>query len=138
MPAPAGSVKEAAQGRLKKAPALEDDPEREVQRATRADERARELQVGAGVDEEPRVLVAEPEPTKLVEAPAHDALILERSLEGLRWVLRRRHTSFNEQTRSELLAERKAWLRTGCARLRADRVRVARRRAKEARWPTTR
>ena len=138
MPALAESVKEAAQGRLKKAPALEDDAEREVQRATRTDERARELQVGSRVDEEPGVLVAEPEQTKLVEAPAHDALILERSLEGLRWVLRRRHTSFNEQTRSELLAERKAWLRTGCARLGAGHVRVARRRAKEARWPTTR
>jgi len=37
MPAPAESVKEAAQGRLKKTPALEDDAEREVQRATRTD-----------------------------------------------------------------------------------------------------
>ena len=116
MPARAESVKEAAQGRLKKAPALEGDAKREVQWATRTDERARELQVGSRVDEEPRVLVAEPEQTKLVEAPAHDALILERPLEGLRWVLRRRHTSFNEQMRSELLAERKAWLRRGCGR----------------------
>ena len=117
---------------------LDDDAEREVERAARADERARELQVGSGVDEDPRVLGFEAEEPELIEAPTDDALILERSLEGLRWVLRRRHTSFNEQTRSELLAERKAWLRTRCARLGAGHVRVARRRAKEARWPTTR
>ena len=71
---------------------LDDDAEREVERAARADERARELQVGSGVHEEPRVLGFEAEEHELVEAPANDALILERSLEGLRWVLRRRHT----------------------------------------------
>jgi hypothetical protein len=92
MPAPAESVKETAHGRLKKAPALEDDAEREVQRATRTDERACELQVGSGVDEQPRVLVTEPKEPELVETPGRDALILERSLEGLWWVFRRRHT----------------------------------------------
>ena len=82
----------AARRRVKRGIVLEDDAEREVERAARADERARELQVGSGVDEEPRVLGVEPEEHELVEAPAHDALILERSLEGLRWVFRCRHT----------------------------------------------
>ena len=71
---------------------LDDDAEREVKRAARADERARELQVGSGVDEDPRVLGFEAEEPELVEAPTDDALILERSLEGLRWVFRCRHT----------------------------------------------
>jgi hypothetical protein len=84
MPAPRRGVKRGI--------VLEDDAEREVERAARADERARELQVGCGVDEEPRVLGVEAEEPELVEAPAHDLLILERSLEGLRWVLCRRHT----------------------------------------------
>ena len=82
----------AGQRGVKRSLVLEDDAERQVERTTRTDERARELQVGARVDEQPRVLVAEPEKPELVEAPAHDALILERSLEGLRWVFRRRHT----------------------------------------------
>ena len=82
----------AGQMGVKRRRVLEDDAERQVERAPRTDERARELQVGAGVDEEPGVLVAEPEEPELVEAPAHDALILERSLEGLRWEFRRRHT----------------------------------------------
>jgi hypothetical protein len=71
---------------------LDDDAEREVERAARADERARELQVGSGVDEDPRVLGFEAEEPELVEAPTDDALILERSLERLRWVFRCRHT----------------------------------------------
>jgi mannose-6-phosphate isomerase-like protein (cupin superfamily) len=96
-----------------------------VERASRTDERAGQLHVGARVDEEPRVLVAEAEESELFEAPADDALLLERSLEGLRWVLRRRHTSFNDEMRPELLAERKASLRTRCAHLAAARVRVA-------------
>ncbi len=82
----------AARRGVKRGIVLEDDAEREVERAARADERTRELQVGSCVDEEPRVLGVEPEEPELVEAPAHDALILGRSLEGLRWVLRRRHT----------------------------------------------
>ncbi len=62
-----------------------------MKRAPRADERARELQVGSGVDEDPRVLGFEAEEPELVEAPTDDALILERSLERLRWVFRCRH-----------------------------------------------
>ncbi len=84
MPAPRRGVKRGI--------VLEDDAEREVERAARADERTRELQVGSCVDEEPRVLGVEAEEPELVEAPAHDLLILERWLEGLRWVFRRRHT----------------------------------------------
>jgi hypothetical protein len=71
---------------------LDDDAECEVERAARADQRARELQVGSGVDEDPGVLGFEAEEPELVEAPTDDALILERSLEGLRWVFRCRHT----------------------------------------------
>ena len=62
-----------------------------MERATGPDQRSGELQVRARVDEEPRVLVAEPEKPELLEAPADDALILERQLEGLWWVFRRRH-----------------------------------------------
>ena len=82
----------AGQMGVKRRRVLEDDAERQVERTPRTHERARELQVGSGVDEEPRVLVAEAEKPELVEAPAHDGLILERSLEGLRWEFRRRHT----------------------------------------------
>jgi hypothetical protein len=57
--------------------ALDDDAQREMQRTTSADDRARQLKVGARVDEHPRVLVTEPEEPELLEAPAHDALILE-------------------------------------------------------------
>lgn len=77
---------------VKRRRVLEDDTERQVERTSRTHERACELQVGSGVDEKPRVLVAEPEEPELIEAPAHDALILERSLEGLGWEFRRRHT----------------------------------------------
>ena len=84
MPAPHRGVKHRI--------VLQDDAEREVERAARADERARELQVGSGVDEDPRVLGFEAEEPELIEAPTDDALILERSLERLRWVFRCRHT----------------------------------------------
>jgi hypothetical protein len=57
--------------------ALDDDAQREVQRTTCADDRARELEVGPRVDEHPRVLVTESEEAELLEAPTHDALILE-------------------------------------------------------------
>ena len=69
MPAPPRSVKNRG--------LLDDDAQRKVQRAPCTDERPRQLQVGARVDEHPRVLVAEPEAPELLEAPAHDALILE-------------------------------------------------------------
>lgn len=85
------SVKEFAQDRLKAGVRSDDDAKREVQRAARTDQRSRQLQVCARVDEHPRVLVTEPEAAELLEAPAHDALILERVLVG-RWVLRCRHT----------------------------------------------
>ena len=84
-------------GSVKDGVVLDDDAEREVQRTPCADERARQLQVGARVDEHPRVLVAEPEAPELLEAPAHHALILERELEGGWWVLSRRHTFYNDQ-----------------------------------------
>src|SRR6188474_130280 len=57
--------------------ALDDDAQREMQRTTCADDRARQLEVGPRVDEHPRVLVTEPEEAELLEAPTHDALILE-------------------------------------------------------------
>ena len=50
-----------------------------MERAARADERARQLEVGARVDEQPAVLVPEAEKPELVEAPADDALILGES-----------------------------------------------------------
>ncbi len=73
-----------------------------------ADERARQLEIGARVDEHPGVLVTEAEEAKLLEAPSHHALILERELEGGWWVLCRRHTSSNDGYPRELLTERKA------------------------------
>ena len=57
--------------------ALDDDAQREMQRTASADDRARQLEVGPRVDEHPRVLVTESEETELLEAPTHDALILE-------------------------------------------------------------
>jgi hypothetical protein len=74
MTAPRGGVKEAF--------ASDDDAQREVQRAPCADEGARQLEVCAGGDEHPGVLVTEPEETELLKAPTHHALILERKLEG--------------------------------------------------------
>ena len=61
-----------------------DDAEREVERAARTHEGARQLQVGARVDEHPGVLLAEAEEPELVEAPAHDALVLRGQLVRLR------------------------------------------------------
>ena len=48
---------------------LEDDAKREVKRAAGADERAGQLEVGARVDEQPGVLLAEAELLVLVEPP---------------------------------------------------------------------
>ena len=76
----------AAPWGVKKGVALDDDPQREMQRASGTHERARQLKVGARVDEHPRVLVTEPEEPELLEAPAHDALVLERELECSWWV----------------------------------------------------
>ena len=67
----------APRGRVKNGVALDDDAQREVQRASGTDERARQLEVGARVDEHPGVLVTEPEAPELLEAPTHDALVLE-------------------------------------------------------------
>ena len=82
----------AAPEGVKNAEASDDDAQREVQRATGADERPRQLQISTRVDEHPRVLVTEPEAPKLLEAPTHHALILERELERGWWMLCRRHT----------------------------------------------
>ena len=77
MTAPDRSVKEATQERLKRVRELDDDPQSEVQRTAGSDQRPRQLEVGTRVDEHPRVLVTESEEAELLEAPAHDALILE-------------------------------------------------------------
>jgi hypothetical protein len=103
MTAPDGSVKKSAQGRLKPPAVLDDDAKRQMVRAARSDERARQLEIGTRVDKHPCVLVAEPEEPELLEPPAHDALILERGLIGLRWVLRRRHTCCNERNVPEFV-----------------------------------
>jgi len=87
----------AAPWGVKKGVALDDDPQREMQRASGTHERARQLKVGARVDEHPRVLVTEPEEPELLEAPAHDALILERELECSWWVFCGRHTCSNDE-----------------------------------------
>ena len=81
----------------------DDDAEREVQWAPCADERARQLQVSARVDEHQRVLVTEPEAAELLEAPAHHALILERELVGGWWMLCCRHTFCNERRTGEFV-----------------------------------
>ena len=56
-----------------------------MQRAARADQRARQLEVGTRVDEEPGVLVSEAERAELVVAPPDDALILAGQLLGRAW-----------------------------------------------------
>lgn len=76
MTAPARSVKECAQDRLKAGASSDDDAEREVEGTACADERSGQLEIRARVDEQPAVLVAESERAELVVAPAHDALIL--------------------------------------------------------------
>jgi hypothetical protein len=53
-----------------------DDAEREMQRAACPDQRAGQLEVGAGLDEEPAVLLAEAEEPELVVPPARDTLVL--------------------------------------------------------------
>ena len=90
---------------------LDDDAQREVERTGRTDERAGQLQIGARVDEHPRVLVAIPEEAELVEAPADDSLVLDGQLESLMWVLRRRHVQ--AETTGSLLS---CWqnVRPGC------------------------
>jgi hypothetical protein len=72
--------------------ALDDDAQREIERAASADQGSRELEIGSRVHEHPRVLVGEPEEPELLEPPAHDALILEGQLVRW-WVFRRRHIS---------------------------------------------
>jgi hypothetical protein len=67
----------APRGGVKNGVALDGDAQRQVQRTPGADERARQLEIGARVDEHPGVLVTEPEAPELLEAPTHDALILE-------------------------------------------------------------
>jgi len=118
MPAPGGSVKKSAQERLKPRTRLDDDAQREVQRAARADERAGQLEVCPRVDEQPAVLVAEAEKPELVETPAGDALILGGQLVRERWELGCGHVPAltNTYARS-LLAVRKTSLRRRCARL---------------------
>jgi hypothetical protein len=67
----------APRGGVKNGVVLDGDAQRQVQRTPGTDERARQLEIGARVDEHPRVLVTEPEEPELLEAPTHDALILE-------------------------------------------------------------
>ena len=74
-----------------------------MQRAARADERARQLEVGTRVDEEPRVLVAEAERPELVVAPADDALILGGQLVRRVRELGCGHNCSNEQIRTEFV-----------------------------------
>jgi hypothetical protein len=102
MTAPERSVKKVAQDRLKAGAWSDDDAEREVQRATGPDERAGQLQVRAGLDEEPALLFAEAEEPELVVAPAGDALILGGQLVG-GWELGCGHTCSNEQIRAEFV-----------------------------------
>src|SRR5215510_10020850 len=85
---------------------LDGDSEREMERAARPDERSRQLEVGAGVDEHPCVLVAEAEKTELLEPPADDPLVLDRQVIGLWWMFRRRHTCCNERDPSEFVDRR--------------------------------
>lgn len=71
---------------------LDDDPQCQVVRAARTDQRSRQLEVGFRVDEHPGVLVRVSEGSELLVPPAHDSLVLEGQLVRW-WVLRRRHTS---------------------------------------------
>ena len=94
---------------------LEDDAEREVERAARADERTGQLEVGARVDKQPGVLLAEAELPELVETPADDALILLGQLVRGVWVLGCGHVSaLTTRCPVSLFAERKTWLRVCC------------------------
>jgi hypothetical protein len=67
----------APRGGVKNGVVLDGDAQRQVQRTPGTDERARQLEIGARVDEHPCVLVSEAEEPELLEAPTHDALILE-------------------------------------------------------------
>ena len=58
-----------------------------MERAVCAHERAGQLEIGARVDEQPGLFVAEAEASELVEAPGGDALILGGQLERGRWLV---------------------------------------------------
>jgi hypothetical protein len=58
-----------------------------MERAARAHERAGQLEVGARVDEQPGLFLAEAEASELIEAPGGDALILGGQLERGRWLV---------------------------------------------------
>jgi len=101
---------------------LEDDAQREVQRAARADERAGQLEIGPRVDEQPAVLGAEAEKPELVETPAGDALVFGGQLVREWWELCCGHVpAVTTGCPRSLLAERKSWLRRRCARLAGGR-----------------
>jgi hypothetical protein len=102
MTAPERSVKKVAQDRLKAGAWSDDDAEREVQRATGPDERAGQLQVRAGLDEEPALLFAEAEEPELVVAPTGDPLVFGGELVGWR-ELGCGHTCSNEHIRAEFV-----------------------------------
>ena len=76
---------------------LDDDAQREVERAAGPDERASQLEIRARLDEEPAVLVSEPEQPELVVAPARDELILGGQLVGRVWELCCGHICSNDQ-----------------------------------------
>ena len=79
-----------------------------MQWAAGADERAGQLEVGARVDEEPGVLLAEAELPELIETPADDALILMGQLVRGVWVLGCGHVSaLTTRYAVSLFAERK-------------------------------
>src|SRR5262245_47077096 len=101
MTAPGGSVKKRARAALSVERALDDDTQREMERAAGSDERSRQLQVGSRVDEHPGVLVREAELAELLETPADDPLVLDRSVVRLWWMFRRRHTCSNERNPRE-------------------------------------
>jgi hypothetical protein len=82
--------------------ALDDDAQREVERAACADERASQLQVCAGLDEEPALLLAEAEEPELVVPPTGDPLIFGGELVGWR-KLGCGHTCSNEHIRAEFV-----------------------------------
>lgn len=82
--------------------ALDDDAEREVQRAAGADERAGQLEIRARLDEEPGLVFVEAEEPELVIAPAGDALIFGGQLVG-GWELGCGHNCSNEQIPAEFV-----------------------------------
>lgn len=82
--------------------ASNDDAQRKVQRTTRADERAGQLEISTRLDEEPALLLAEAEEAELVVAPAGDPLVLGGQLVGWR-KLGCGHICCNDQTRAEFV-----------------------------------